>query len=84
MNKTAEAFRDNPPPRQDAMGRYDTKCFDLAEQFLQDVPALWTTKRVDELALAIQLCIEDYISDEKEAADKLAKSIAAHLGRDVA
>ena len=29
---------------------YDTKCFDLAEAFLQDTPHLWTEARVKELA----------------------------------
>ncbi len=43
---------------------YDSKCADLADHFLQDETHLWTDRRVEELALAIQQTIEDYITHE--------------------
>lgn len=44
---------------------YDTKCYDLAEAFLEDEPHLATTKRMCELAELIQMTIEDYIASER-------------------
>ena len=44
---------------------YDTKCYDLAEAFLEDEPHLATTKRTCELAELIQKTIEDFITHEK-------------------
>ena len=45
---------------------YDSKCFDLAETFLEDVPAINTYRRVDELAALIQQTIEAYIAHEQD------------------
>ena len=45
---------------------YDTKCFDLAEAFLEDSPHLATAKRTDELAQLIQTTIEDFIASEEQ------------------
>jgi hypothetical protein len=44
---------------------FDTKCKELAEAFLEDTPHLWTDKRSNELAAAIQTTVEDYISTEE-------------------
>lgn len=43
---------------------YDSKCFDLAEAFLQDVPHLWTAHRTEELAALIQSTIEGFMTYE--------------------
>ena len=45
---------------------YDTKCYDLAEAFLEDEPHLNTDKRRDMLAQIIQTSIEDYIACERD------------------
>lgn len=42
---------------------YDSKCHDLATDFLSDTPHLDTTDRVHELATLIQKTIEDFIAD---------------------
>ncbi len=44
---------------------YDTKCYDLAEAFLEDMPHLNTERRRDELASMIQHTIETYIVAEE-------------------
>ena len=44
---------------------YDPKCFDLAEDFLDDHPHLANDRRVEELAQVIQRAIEGYIADEQ-------------------
>lgn len=44
---------------------YDTKCFDLADAFLEDVPHLRTPRRTDELAALIQQAVEDFIASEQ-------------------
>lgn len=44
---------------------YDTKCFDLAEAFLEDQPHLATEKRTDRLAARIQEAIEEWIAHEQ-------------------
>ena len=43
---------------------YDTKCYELAEHFLQDEPHLDTEKRRDALASLIQATIEPWIESE--------------------
>jgi hypothetical protein len=45
---------------------YDSKCFDLADTFLQDHPHLWTGRRIGELAQVIQDAIEDYFTTEQD------------------
>jgi hypothetical protein len=45
---------------------YDSKCFDLAEAFLQDELHLDTFKRTEALAALIQQTIEDFIKYEKD------------------
>ena len=45
---------------------YDSKCADLAEHFLQDVPHLWDDRRVEELAAEIQYTIELYLKAEQD------------------
>lgn len=45
---------------------FDTKCYDLAEAFLEDSPHLNTEKRRDELAQVIQTTIEDYLTCEDD------------------
>lgn len=42
---------------------YDSKCFELAEHFLQDAPDL--RDRQDKLAGVIQRAIEDWIDSER-------------------
>lgn len=44
---------------------FDTKCYDLAEAFLEDEPHLDTEKRRNELAQIIQTAIEDFIASEQ-------------------
>ncbi len=44
---------------------YDTKCYDLAETFLEDSPHLATAKRTEELAALIQTTIEDWLDHEQ-------------------
>lgn len=44
---------------------YDSKCFDLAEAFLDDAPHLATTSRTEELAALLQRTIEDWIEYEQ-------------------
>lgn len=48
-----------------AAKNYDTKCYDLAEAFLEDTPHLATATRTDELAALIQSTIEGYIAHEE-------------------
>ncbi len=43
---------------------YDSKCYDLAAIFLGDEPRLHTENRINELAILIQNCIEDFINQE--------------------
>ena len=50
---------------------FDPKCLDLAEVFLEDEPAINTDRTCDELALAIQQAIENFI------ATKIAELIEA-------
>ena len=50
---------------------FDPKCLDLAEVFLEDEPAINTDRTCDELALEIQLTIENFI------AAKIAEQIEA-------
>ena len=45
---------------------YDTKCYDLAEAFLEDSPHLNTERRRDELAQLIQSIIEAFIGYEQD------------------
>lgn len=45
---------------------FDSKCFDLAEAFLQDTPHIWTESRVSKLAQEIQDTIESFIRDEQD------------------
>lgn len=41
---------------------YDSQCYNLAQVFLSDCPAINTEKNRDRLAQAIQTCIEDFIN----------------------
>ncbi len=41
---------------------FDPKCLDLAEVFLEDEPAINTDRICDELAIVIQLAIENFIA----------------------
>jgi hypothetical protein len=43
---------------------YDTKCWELADQFLGDHPHLHDEDRTDALAKLIQRAIEDFIAHE--------------------
>lgn len=45
---------------------YDTKCYDLAEAFLTDCPAINDEKHRDELAQVIQRAIEDYLGYDQQ------------------
>lgn len=45
---------------------YDTRCYDLAEIFLEDEPHLNTEKRRDALAQWIQHAIESFIETARE------------------
>jgi hypothetical protein len=42
---------------------YDTKCYDLAEEFLSDTPEHATIKNTNALAQMIQDTIEDFLHD---------------------
>jgi len=44
---------------------YDQKCYDLAESFLEDEPALNNEENRNELAESIQSAIEDFIDAKK-------------------
>lgn len=44
---------------------YDSRCYDLAETFLEDTPHLNTESRRDELATMIQQQIESFIEYEQ-------------------
>lgn len=44
---------------------YDSKCYDLAEAFLEDSPHLNGDRRRGELAQLIQSTIEGYIAHEE-------------------
>lgn len=48
---------------------YDTKCYDLAEAFLEDEPALNTPANRAQLAQEIQTCIEDEIHYMRSSAE---------------
>jgi hypothetical protein len=45
---------------------YDTKCYDLAEAFLEDEPAMNTESRRKDLAGTIQQAIEDWLDHERD------------------
>lgn len=45
---------------------YDSKCADIADHFLQDLPHLWNDRRVAELAALIQTTVEDFIRHEND------------------
>lgn len=47
---------------------FDTKCFELAEAFLDDEPHANTKANVRELAAEIQTVIEDFIADKSTLA----------------
>ena len=48
-------------------GLFDSRCYDLAEVFLDDEPELKAIPAATEqLAQAIQDCIEEWIKDKKE------------------
>lgn len=42
---------------------FDSKCYDLASEFLEGEPGLFTDARCNELAALIQQTIEDFIAD---------------------
>jgi hypothetical protein len=49
---------------------FDPKCFDLAQAFLEDSPALRNVPgKADELASEIQQCIEDWLQGESDRAE---------------
>lgn len=52
---------------------YDTKCFDLAEAFLEDHPDLNTQANRDTLAQLIQTTIEDEIAYMERRADEASE-----------
>lgn len=46
---------------------YDEKCYELALAFLSDQPSWMNTdKKADDLAGAIQECIEDWVKFERD------------------
>lgn len=47
---------------------YDSRCYDLAETFLADEPALQTENKKKALAQTIQTSIEDWIQWEHDHA----------------
>ena len=47
---------------------FDSKCYDLAEHFLSDEPALQSERNRNRLAQAIQDAIEDWIEGERPLA----------------
>ena len=49
---------------------YDRKCYDLAEEFLADDPALNTAENRHALASLIQQAIEDFIELAREQHDR--------------
>lgn len=46
---------------------FDSRCWDLADTFLSDVPQIHTHGHADALATEIQQVIEDYIAREMDA-----------------
>ena len=48
---------------------YDTKCYDLADAFLEDEPALRTEPNRKKLAQEIQTAIENWIKDARDNYD---------------
>lgn len=46
---------------------YDTKCYDLAQSFLSDEPAIATKGNAGELAQRIQDVIEEFIQEKNAA-----------------
>lgn len=48
---------------------FDSKCYDLADLFLEDEPHLHTDARCVELADLIQSTIESYIAHERDNYD---------------
>lgn len=52
---------------------YDTRCYDLAETFLEDWPDLNTQANRDSLAQHIQTSIEDEISYMERLADEASE-----------
>lgn len=45
---------------------FDPRCYELAELFLSDEPAINTSEKRDELAQIIQDAIEDFIAYERD------------------
>ena len=53
---------------------YDTRCYELAEMFLSEVPIINNAHHADRLAQTIQDTIEQYLGDEsEEEANRLAE-----------
>jgi hypothetical protein len=48
---------------------YDEKCYDLAAEFLQDEPGLFTERNNVALAAAIQERIEDWLTNARDNYD---------------
>ena len=48
---------------------YDSKCWELADAFLSDVPHLATVQRIEELSGLIQQTIESYIKHAEDNYD---------------
>ena len=45
---------------------YDTKCFQLAAEFLDDHPEIRSIENIGKLAQEIQTTIEDWIETEEQ------------------
>lgn len=58
------------------MSGCDTKCYDLAEAFLEDEPTLQSEHKKKALAMAIQDTIEGWIDWERDH----AAALASHKG----
>lgn len=53
---------ENPMPKT-----FDSKCYDLAEAFLEDQPGMNYERLYNELAIRIQQTVEDFIAEDTEA-----------------
>ena len=49
---------------------FDSKCYDLAEHFLEDEPTLKTEEMKNQLAQEIQDAVESWIIDKRDEGHK--------------
>lgn len=47
---------------------FDTKCYELAEYFMEEPAGKWTKEDINELAELIQGTIEDFMHEDEDEA----------------